>query len=425
MSNSFLLAASLTLVVILSVSCGPTDRTKATAVPTTQPFAVVQSPTVVTTPSPEQPAKMVVANTDVMGAYIRRTPTMEDTIRAWPDGTEMQVIGDDKVAGSRTWRRVKDPAGNEGWIPAEFLTAVAVPAAQPVQKEATTPQKPVLPEYKVLNEEISDTALKAQVLTNVLVSGELTEQGLRDLLTQLYNSIRQRTGFKYYPSPTAIYIYAFTSKEHADSGMGQWIAMLEKSHVATSPSISINKLQLAQVGVPPEDRFGLSEQKRMQIWSEYYLAETRAEDEGEKQYPVDPTQSMTVGQSLTLTKGTNLMPEINPKDPLAAMQNVKWLAPGTKITVVRIDTSQENPWYWVRVMTASNATIGEGWINSIALINQAPIDFKEQVSKQSQVRNSLIEKYTAELAAKYGITVDQLEAIKVEAVQKNWPLPKR
>lgn len=303
-------------------------------------------------------------------------------------------------------------------------TAALGPTATAVPNPPPQPQKATVPQYILLNEEIYDAPIKTQVISNILVSGEITDQGLRELLKQLYDSIGQRKGFKYHPSPTAIYVYAFTSKERAESGMGQWIAMLEKSHAATSPGITINNSQLALVGTRPEERFGLPEQRRVQIWSEYCLVENRAADEAERQHPIDPTQSMEVGQSLMLTKGTNLVPEIRPKDPISAMQQMKWLAPGTRITVVKVDTSEGNLWYWVRAANGAGVVISEGWINSIGLINQAPVSTKEQMSKQSQLRNSLIEKYKAELAVKYGISAEQLDAIRVEGLQKDWPFPR-
>jgi len=145
--------------------------------------------------------------------------------------------------------------------------------------------KGVTMKYTILNEDVYDAAIKTQVTLSVLVSGEISEAGLKDLLNQLYSSTKARKGFKYHDSPTSIYIYAYTSKERAETGMAQWIAMLQKAHAETKPTININERQLGQLGAEPEERFGLSEEKRNEIWKELILIEDRAMKEAEKRYP--------------------------------------------------------------------------------------------------------------------------------------------
>ena len=69
-----------------------------------------------------------VGNTDGDGVYIRRTPNIEDRITAWPDGTAMIGLSAPVEVEDRLWRHVRDPDGNEGYIPAEYLVeAVAKP----------------------------------------------------------------------------------------------------------------------------------------------------------------------------------------------------------------------------------------------------------------------------------------------------------
>ncbi|HZT08923.1 MAG TPA: hypothetical protein VFC51_18010 [Chloroflexota bacterium] len=63
-----------------------------------------------------------VANTGGVGAYVRRTPDMNDRIRAWRDGTALTVLGPDTTANGIEWKHVEDPAGNQGWIPAQYTT---------------------------------------------------------------------------------------------------------------------------------------------------------------------------------------------------------------------------------------------------------------------------------------------------------------
>jgi hypothetical protein len=71
-------------------------------------------------PGGEQTAFIRIANTGGEGAYIRRTTNMDDRLRPWPDNTRLQVIGPDAATNGTQWKNVQDPAGNQGWIPAQF-----------------------------------------------------------------------------------------------------------------------------------------------------------------------------------------------------------------------------------------------------------------------------------------------------------------
>lgn len=69
-----------------------------------------------------------VGNTDGDGVYIRRTRDMDDKLKAWPDGTAMIEFSGPTEFGGRLWRQVRDPDGNQGYVPAEYLVeAIAQP----------------------------------------------------------------------------------------------------------------------------------------------------------------------------------------------------------------------------------------------------------------------------------------------------------
>lgn len=72
-------------------------------------------------------ASVRIANTGGAGAFVRRTPNLEDRLRAWPDGTPLRVVGPDATIDGLQWRPVEDPAGNQGWIPAEFTRVREAP----------------------------------------------------------------------------------------------------------------------------------------------------------------------------------------------------------------------------------------------------------------------------------------------------------
>lgn len=70
------------------------------------------------------------------------------------------------------------------------------------------------------------------------------------------------------------------------------------------------------------------------------------------------------GTSYRASRLVTLMPEFEPADPMAAIARIRRLEPGTAFTVLETREKVGSPWY--RVRTA----IGEGWINSTALIGQ-------------------------------------------------------
>ncbi|MHB1007258.1 MAG: hypothetical protein ACYC3S_16690 [Chloroflexota bacterium] len=89
--------------------------------PTTAPTSPTASPTPTVTPTPSQGQSLVLGNTGGVGAWLRRTPHMNDYLIAWVDGTRMTVMGSDVQSDGLTWKNVQDPQGNKGYIPAEWL----------------------------------------------------------------------------------------------------------------------------------------------------------------------------------------------------------------------------------------------------------------------------------------------------------------
>ena len=64
---------------------------------------------------------MKVGNTDREGAYLSRTPNMDDKIRPWMDGTPMTVLAQPETINGVTWLKVRAPDGVEGYIPSQYL----------------------------------------------------------------------------------------------------------------------------------------------------------------------------------------------------------------------------------------------------------------------------------------------------------------
>jgi peptidoglycan glycosyltransferase len=88
--------------------------------PTPAPPAEVVEPEPTPQPTGRPVRRVRVGNTDGMGVYIRRTPNLDDKLRAWPDGTVLEVVGEEVEQNGVRWRRVRDPAGNTGWVPIQY-----------------------------------------------------------------------------------------------------------------------------------------------------------------------------------------------------------------------------------------------------------------------------------------------------------------
>jgi len=159
---------------------------------------------------------------------------------------------------------------------------------------STETEKPniVLPDYELLEEKIDEMPVKTQIAQFYLVTGNINTESLMALLGNLYYKTIKRTGFKYHDNPNAIYIYAYLDKEHYAGSLGGWVAMLSQNVSENSPTINFDDNQLSQIGKVPEEKFGLSEDKRKEIWQAIVQSENRARVESEKQYPLpDPTQA--------------------------------------------------------------------------------------------------------------------------------------
>jgi glucose/arabinose dehydrogenase len=128
--------ALIALVCVTACGAGPAAAPTAeapAAQPSAAPTAAKPAASPVASPSPGAAAKptataeaagkpeaVFVGNTDGVGVYVRKTPVMSDRLRAYPDGTELTIIGDDVDADGQHWHHVKTPDGLEGYVPAMY-----------------------------------------------------------------------------------------------------------------------------------------------------------------------------------------------------------------------------------------------------------------------------------------------------------------
>ncbi len=142
MTRQMALGGSVVVAILLLLSACAGGQA---ATPTPEPLLFPTfTPTIAPTPVPVVPTMVVeldrlkVANTGGEGAMLRKTPG-GDPIRAWNDGTVMQVVGRTQQASGHTWQNVKDPAGNTGWMATDFLTAAPAAAGTPTAAGTACP----------------------------------------------------------------------------------------------------------------------------------------------------------------------------------------------------------------------------------------------------------------------------------------------
>lgn len=174
----------------------------------------------------------------------------------------------------------------------ERMAGSATPAPQPIVRVQMKPDAP-MPTYDVVDRNTYDAPIKTQIELHAVVSGVLTEFGLKQLLRKLYDESNATRGFKYHGGkPTHVFIYLYTSREHFKSGMGQWIAMLSKVGEGSRIDTQVKTELIAQLDEKLEVKHGLPESKRKEIFRESVMAEDRASAEAERLYPLpDPRKS--------------------------------------------------------------------------------------------------------------------------------------
>src|SRR5215207_7035315 len=128
------------LVLVLALVAGvavlgatrnrPPSAASTTGLPTAT-RATVQRAAAAPTETPAAPETLVVRDTGVAGISLRRAPGDGERITIWFDGTELNPLRGEQVAAGRTWKQVRDPQGNEGWMAAEFLAPRAGTATAP------------------------------------------------------------------------------------------------------------------------------------------------------------------------------------------------------------------------------------------------------------------------------------------------------
>ena len=119
----------------------------------------------------------------------------------------------------------------------------SVPSGQSTEAPKEGEAQPIaaLPTYKIIkNETIHDDPSAHKAIMEILVSGEVTSDGLKRLLKILYLQIMSRPHIQSSTVPVSVWITAFTTMEKAMSSYTSWIAFLAKYVDSSRPKITIS-----------------------------------------------------------------------------------------------------------------------------------------------------------------------------------------
>ncbi len=102
-----------------------TRTTAATGATTARVTTATGAQTTAAAPPPASGANkvFVVSGTNNEGVRLRGAPgTSGNQIAVLPEGARLEQIGPDREVGGVTWRNVRTPEGQEGWVAAEFTS---------------------------------------------------------------------------------------------------------------------------------------------------------------------------------------------------------------------------------------------------------------------------------------------------------------
>jgi len=80
---------------------------------------------------------VVVAHTDGQGAYVHESKQVGDRLRAYPEGTVLEVLGPAEAGEGGQWLPVRTPDGARGWVLQEFTEPTSAPPPTSAPAETT------------------------------------------------------------------------------------------------------------------------------------------------------------------------------------------------------------------------------------------------------------------------------------------------
>jgi hypothetical protein len=103
----------------------PALASQADSVPSPPPGPSI-APSPAASPEPAAtatPSELTVSGAGAGGVSLRPAPGASERLKILPDGAVLTSLGQQQQAAGRAWVRVRDAAGSEGWVAAEFVVA--------------------------------------------------------------------------------------------------------------------------------------------------------------------------------------------------------------------------------------------------------------------------------------------------------------
>lgn len=119
------LALALVLIFFIFVTwalLGSRTDGAVTPVATDAPALTTPQATLYPTMTVAAGEQVRVSGTGTSGLYLRKEPSRtSEVLKTLPEGTVLSVIGANKTMDDVVWRNVRDAAGSDGWVAADFV----------------------------------------------------------------------------------------------------------------------------------------------------------------------------------------------------------------------------------------------------------------------------------------------------------------
>jgi hypothetical protein len=143
--------------------------------------------------------------------------------------------------------------------------------SEEVASDVEDTQPELSPSFVILNERASESPGQTLLQAEILLQGQLSEEAVRDALEAAGDELKGRTGFRWHTHPTALSVRAFASSDHQLAGL--WVGLLSESSIGRQ--VQIDQRQINAETASPEDRHGLSEDQRRQVYQQIVRIEDR------------------------------------------------------------------------------------------------------------------------------------------------------
>lgn len=144
------------------------------------------------------------------------------------------------------------------------------------------------PYYEIIQENITESGSKIKYEAKAVLkpNQNLDKPQMEKLLKHIYDSVTTRTPAR----PNVVNIFLFTSKEHMESDMGQWVGRISKAKNDNTPNLqiqflnSVNENPIIETSDSTQD--GIALEQKQKIWEQLILAEDQAQELAEKKHPI-------------------------------------------------------------------------------------------------------------------------------------------